>query len=157
MSWTTNALPFPPELFVALFVIVFPFFWIAILGVIAVTGWRKVEAQYPATSDPPPTARQVRFANLNLGGSMASPNYGGCITAWLSEMGLWLRPILPFRPFHPMIFIPWARVQSVESERAFLASRVRVKLAGNVPDLLLNGALGEAVLERSRAGRSRRI
>ncbi|ATY32229.1 hypothetical protein [Sphingomonas psychrotolerans] len=137
-----------PAIFILLFLFAFPFFWIAVIGFIARQGWREIAAAYPATSDAPPSARRVRFGSLSIGGKLMSPNYGSSIDGWFAQSGFWLRPFLPFRPFHPMIFIPWARVESVEQERKMLSKAVRVRLAGNMPDLLLLGSLGRAALER---------
>ena len=133
---------------VALFFLIFPLFWCAIVGLIARMGWRRLAAAYPATSDPPYSATRIRFATISIGDAIAGPNYGSSINAWLSETGLWLRPILLFRFSHPMIFIPWAGVQSVESERRFLVSRAHVRLESGMPDLWLSGRLGRVVLER---------
>lgn len=137
-----------PAIIVPLALLAFPLFWIAILGIIASAGWRAVAAAYPATSDPPLSARRVRFGSLSIGGKLMSPNYGSSVDGWFAQAGFWLRPVLPFRPFHPMIFVPWARVESIEEERRLLRNLVRVRLAGDVPDLLLLGSLGRAALER---------
>lgn len=150
MSAAGQGLPVSPELFAALFLLVFPFFWLAIIALVANQGWRKVARAYPATSDPPYSARRWRFVSLNIGGSLRSPNYASSVQGWTSESGFWLRPFLLFRPFHPTIHVPWARVQSVERERRLVGERVRVKLSGEVPDLLFVGALGHALLERQR-------
>ncbi|MDF2384715.1 hypothetical protein JMG10_24800 [Nostoc ellipsosporum NOK] len=150
MSAAGQGLPVSPELFAALFLLVFPFFWLAIIALVANQGWRKVARAYPATSDPPYSARRWRFVSLNIGGSLRSPNYASSVQGWTSESGFWLRPFLLFRPFHPTIHVPWTGVESVERERRLVGERVRVKLAGEVPDLLFVGALGHALLERQR-------
>lgn len=137
-----------PAIIVPLFFLAFSIFWIAIVGIIASLGWRAIAAAYPATSDAPLSARRVRFGSLSIGGTLMSPNYGSSIDGWFSQTGFWLRPILPFRPFHPMIHVPWTRVVSIEQERKWLRKIVRVRLAENVPDLLLVGSLGRAALER---------
>lgn len=145
-----EGLPVSPGLFVALFAVVFPFFWLAIIALIANLGWRRVARAYPATSDPPWSARRWRFVSLNIGGSMRSPNYGASVEAWTTDTGFWLRPFLLFRPFHPTIHVPWAQVVAVERERRLIGEQVRVKLAGEVPDLIFVGALGRALLDRPR-------
>lgn len=137
-----------PRILVPLFFLAFPFFWIAVLGVIASQGWRALAAVYPATSDAPLSARRVRRGSLSIGGKLMSPNYGSSIDGWFTQTGFWLRPILPFRPFHPMIFIPWTRVDSIEETRRMLSKGARIRLTGNVPDLLLFGSLGRAALEQ---------
>lgn len=143
-----NALPFPPEAFVALFLVAFPLMWVLVLWFIAALGWRRVEAVYPATSDPPLSAPRLTWASMNIAGPLGGANYSNCVNAWLSDTGLWLRPSLLFRPFHPMIFIPWTQVRSVERRRVLLFESVHVELAGDAPDLRLMGRLGNAVLER---------
>ena len=148
MTTGANGLPVSPALFVALFAIAFPLFWIAISGLIASMGWRGLAASYAATSDPPLSARRIRFASLRIGDSLRAANYGSCIDGWVTQSGLWLRPFLFFRPFHPMLFLPWARIEAVSEEKRFMSSYVRVRLAGDVPDLLLRGALGRAVFDR---------
>jgi hypothetical protein len=148
MTTGANGLPVSPELFVALFAVAFPFFWLAIIALIATRGWRQVARVYSATSDPPYSARRWRFVTLSIGSSFGSPNYGSSVMGWTSETGFWLRPFLLFRPFHPTIHVPWAKVRSVERERRLIGQRVRVRLAGDVPDLLFVGALGHAMLDR---------
>jgi hypothetical protein len=150
MSPGGEGLPVSPALFAALLAVAFPFFWFAIIAMIANMGWRRVAQAYPATSDPPYSARRWRFVSLNIGGSLRSPNYGSSVEGWTSDSGLWLRPFLIFRPFHPTIYLPWAKIISVERERRLVGERVRVKLAGEVPDLLFVGALGRALLERQQ-------
>ena len=147
MTGTSGELPIDPSIFFLLFLLVFPLFWIAVTGVIASQGWRSVAAVYPATSDAPLSARRVRFGSLRVGGRLMAPAYSSCIDGWFAQTGFWLRPFLPFRPFHPMIFVPWTQVESIEDERKLLTTHVRVRLAGNAPDLLLLGALGKAVRE----------
>lgn len=149
MSPGGEGLPVSPGLFVALFAVAFPFFWLAIIALIANMGWRRVARAYPASSDPPFAARRWRFVSLNIGGSLRSPNYGSSVEAWTSDSGFWLRPFLIFRPFHPTIYVPWAKIVSVTRERQLIGERARVKLAGEVPDLLFVGALGRALLDRS--------
>lgn len=156
MTGGGEGLPVSPALFFALFAVCFPFFWLAIIGVIANLGWRRVARAYPATSDPPYSARRWRFVSLSLGGLLGSPNYGSSVLAWTSDAGFWLRPLLIFRAFHPTIYVPWAQVVSIERERMLLSSRARVKLAGDVPDILFAGALARALLDRPQDKSRRR-
>lgn len=146
----------PPWMGFALFALIFPVFWVAILRIIASMGWSQVAAAYPAMSDPPSSARRVWWGSMTIGRGVMTANYGSNMTGWLSDTGLWLRPSLCFRLFHPMIYIPWARAQSIEEVRVFLFRRVRVTLAGDVPELRFVGRLGRAVLEHRREGRGAR-
>ena len=149
MDGAADALPVPVGVIVALSFAAFPVFWCAVMWVIAAMGWRRLADAYPATSDPPDSARRVNLATLTIGASIRAANYGGVINAWLSPSGLWLRPILPFRPFHAMVFIPWAEVRGVAGERRMGTTRARVTLRRDVPELLLSGRLGQAVLDRA--------
>ena len=151
MTGAADALPLPVGVIVVLFLAAFPLFWCAILWLIAAMGWRGLADAYPANSDPPDSAERVLFATLAIGATLRAANYGGAVNTWLSPSGMWLRPILPFRPFHPMVFIPWAHVRSVASERKMLMTQVRVVLGGDVPDLMLSGRLAQAVLDHTKA------
>jgi hypothetical protein len=145
-----DALPLPLGAFVALAVLAFLLFWVALVWLIGQFGWKRLADAFEASSDPPQSSRRIRWGSLTiLSSPMRKANYGGCIDAWLSETGLWLRPMLVFRINHPMLCIPWARIQSVTEERIFGFRRVRVALGTGVPDLMLAGRLAQAVLERS--------
>ena len=135
----------------------FPLFWTGIVWLVGQFGWKRLAEGFEATSDPPLSSRRIRWGTLALLKSpLRKANYGGCINAWLSETGLWLRPMLVFRINHPMLHLPWARIQGIREERILGFRRVRVTLGNGMPDLLLAGRLAQAVLESGeRAGKSR--
>jgi hypothetical protein len=155
MTAGTGDLHLTPWAFNTLFVLAIPIIWVAALAMISSSGWREIADAYPAFSDPPPNARRVLWGSMMLGGALTGVNYGSCINGWFSSAGLWLRPSLLFRPFHPMVEIPWSQMQWAEPERRLLWSGVNIGLAREGPDIWLGGRLGRAVLRERGAGEGR--
>lgn len=103
LSTSTNgALPFPlwflPLFFVAIWI--FVAFMLSRVG-----GWDRLAESY--RSDQPFFG--TRF-NLQAAQLRAGTNYNGCLTFGANHEGLYLRPIVLFRAFHPPLLIPWSEI-----------------------------------------------
>ncbi|HEX4614076.1 MAG TPA: hypothetical protein VH092_38190 [Urbifossiella sp.] len=98
--------------------------WCFLLWVIGgLGGWRRLARHYPLRE--PFSGRLHRFQRLQLGWS----NYGGCVTIGTNADGLYLATILPFRPGHPAMFIPWAEVAAAEFVRKWYGSWLELRFA----------------------------
>lgn len=133
-------------LVVALFVPTFILMWVLVARIISLMGWTRLAASYAATNEPSPNAKKLTWQSLSFGPGVMSTNYNSCINAWLDHEGLYLRPSLMFRLFHPMLFLRWNQMQSVEETRLFLFKRIKVQMAGDVPAILAAGRLGQEFL-----------
>lgn len=141
----------PPEAIVAAVLAAFAVWWCFLIWAISwLTGWRVLARHYVVHG--PFRGREHRFQRLQMGWG----NYGGCVTIGTNSDGLYLAVMLPFRPGHPPLFVPWGEVASAEFEskwygswlelRFSAAPRVRVRLPERV------GKLVAADANRSWAG-----
>jgi hypothetical protein len=92
-----------------------PFFWLALMFLIAhLGGWAALAKACPVRSRP----RGAAFGGLSLQIHPAT-SYGGCISAVFSAEGLYLVPLLLFRFGHRPLLIPWEQV-ATPVQRRFL-------------------------------------
>ena len=99
---------------IALVAVAFPTFWIGCLyGMARIGPWRSLALEYPAVDLP--SGSTYWFVSLQSGGF----TYSNCLFAIASQEYLTLKPLLPFRPFHPAITLPREAVTDVESSNGF--------------------------------------
>jgi hypothetical protein len=131
----------PPEAVAALVVVGFTLWWCFVLWLSGwMSGWRALARHY--RTDGPFHGRIRRFQSIALGWG----NYGGVTTVGTRADGLYLAVLLPFRPGHPPLFIPWGEVTSAEfgsrwygdwlELRFAAAPRVRLRLSGRLGKLV---------------------
>jgi hypothetical protein len=117
-------------------------FWFGVSNLLAtLSGWRALARAYGAPP-PPNISRKI------TGGRVGRVAYNGCLVVGAAE-GLALSVLLPFRPGHRSVFVPWSEV-TVGQEAAFVAG-AKLLLFGRAPDVTLE--LPEAMLEWLQAGR----
>lgn len=103
-----------PSLTVVLIALAFILFWSVLLNFIAYfSGWWSLAARYAATTRF--EGKRRRFRSLQIG----TANMGGCVTIGTNVDGLYLAVILPFRPGHPPLFVPWSDVRVQQARRWF--------------------------------------
>ena len=131
----------PPEAIVALVVIgSVAWYWFVLCLNSWLFGWWELARHYKL--DGPYGGRKHRFQSVGLGWG----NYGGCVTVGTNADGLNLAVLLPFRPGHPPLFLPWGEVVSAEfgskwygdwlELRFAAAPRVRLRLPGRLGKLV---------------------
>jgi hypothetical protein len=136
----------PPELIVALVVLALPLWWWFVLWATSwFTGWRALARHY--RRDAPFAGPSWRFQSARVGWS----DYNACLRIGVSAEGLFLAALLPFRPGHPPLLLPWSDLDA-SSERGFFGSRLllRARQAPRVAIRLserLAGRLADAVGE----------
>ncbi|MCO5168208.1 MAG: hypothetical protein M9894_17850 [Planctomycetes bacterium] len=116
--------------------LLFPFLWVGILVVLALAGgWSLLARDHRALSRPDGVRR---FVSGRLGRFV---NYNHCLVAAAADEGLFLAVLLPFRPGHPDLLVPWSDIRVLEERAGFVTrwthlelgpSRTRVWLAGDV-------------------------
>jgi hypothetical protein len=131
----------------------FVVFWLAICGALSlVAGWHAL-AQRFASRDAIEGER-FRFRSGGMGWRSFPVAYGNCFFATVGLNAFSLSVLFPFRFLHPRLVIPWTEVERCEATRIWIKKCVVVHVRGFDRCLLLNGELGQAVLQawtRSRA------
>ena len=96
------------------FAIAFPIMWAAVSLVLAhMGGWSKLAQCY---ADPGNVIGKTYYMRSGFVGPI---NYKSCLNLRVSESGLGLSVLFPFRIGHPPLFIPWDQFHSVSEKRVF--------------------------------------
>ena len=92
---------------VIVFLIVFPLFWSGIVYMISrLGGWSDLAKRY-ATQEPfSGTTFQMQSVTIGILG-----NYRSVVTIGASDDGLYLNPLVFYRPGHPPLLIPWDDIE----------------------------------------------
>lgn len=139
-----------------LFGMVFPFFfvgmWLLVLAILGTMGWSGLARRFPA-DERPTDGRAVWGTSLRMG-SFAGTSYGGCVNLRVGSSGIRFSVWLPFRPFHPPIFLPWSAVESCEERRILFLRRVVIHLYDAPRQIVVQGRGASAVLEAWHAPRT---
>ena len=90
----------------------FPILWCGVcLALSCMGGWARLAKVY---RDDARTGGDVYYMRS---GRIGTVNYNSCLTLRVSEAGLRLSVLLPFRVGHPPILIPWADFHRVAEKR----------------------------------------
>ena len=104
----------------AAFAVGFPLLWVAICAFASACGWGVLGRRFPRRHEVP-VAEYGWQSVVVIAGWMPS-SYSNCTTLGANADGLFLRVALPFRPFHPPLFIPWAAVETTARKHWFGSS-----------------------------------
>jgi hypothetical protein len=124
-------------------VVAAPVLWLALCQLLGlVSGWRRLAELYPHSGVVPDGV--VRFRS----GRMGWIDYGNCLVVGAAEAGLYLAVLLPFRPGHPSLFVPWHDVHAEPAGgwrkhvglRFARAPSVAFRLAGEHPEIVRRAA-----------------
>ena len=77
-------------------------------------GWADLAARFKM---------EGKFHGTRIGlisASINSSSYQNSLILKYNDHGIYLNPILPFRPFHPALFIPWTEVKEVREKKIFI-------------------------------------
>lgn len=109
--------PSPTPAQIALLAPLFPVFfvslWLFVCFVISFAGWRTLSLHFRAASRPDGQNFPMQGAEIGMA------QYNGCLSLVVAENGLWMRPWLPFRAFHPPLLLPWRAFESAKTEKRF--------------------------------------
>lgn len=124
-------------------------FWLLLTVLIArLSGWQRLARDFEATYQPSGQRFSFQSAQFNQ-----LANYSGMLTVGVSEEGLGLRVIWPFRAGHPPLFISWDYVATAERVSQFLSKGVVLQVTPRqggrpVAVFLIGQRVADAVWER---------
>ncbi|MBX3468307.1 MAG: hypothetical protein KF878_15660 [Planctomycetes bacterium] len=125
--------------------LLFPLLWVAILVVIAlVGGWSLLARDHRAVARP---AEVQRFVSGRFGLLM---NYNHCLVVAAADEGLFLGVLLPFRPGHPDLLVPWSEVRVLEERAGLVRPWTHLELGPSHVRVWLAGAVGVDAARRAR-------
>ena len=126
------------------FLLAFAAMWIAIAALLSrIGGWGELAEKFP--SRPQPTAEAFRIASVGLGKGWFPVSYSNCLSVSVDSEGFGLSLWLPFRAFHPNLFIPWRVVERCGAERFGFMNCTAVYLTEPSTRMLFNGRVGRAL------------
>lgn len=135
------------------FIVFFAAMWFGVTGFLAVfSGWYSFAAQWRAREES--GGERFRMRSASIGMPFLPVGYGNCLTVTVSERGLGLALLFPFRFLSPPLFIPWSQVASVSEGKFLFFRHVIVQPANHWSRIKLYGELGNRALAASR-GRTR--
>jgi hypothetical protein len=98
---------------IAGFLVGFPLLWFAIVHLLArLGGWTRLAREFTAEG-----RRQGERFSWRSGGIGRFVHYNHCLDVAISHAGIALHPVLPFRPGHAPLLIPWSSVEHVATGR----------------------------------------
>jgi hypothetical protein len=93
-----------PIIGIPLVVILYVVFWCGLMIAIGrASGWIALAQSYRTTAPLAGQRWHMQHAQFRWG-----MNYSGSLTIGADSNGLYLAILLPFRPGHPALFIPWS-------------------------------------------------
>lgn len=130
--------------------LLFPLFfvgmWLFVARIMSWLGWSKFARDFQWEGPIPEGATHFSFATMVIGGWPSAASYRNAIHVWLDERGIFLRPLLLFRMFHPPLHIGWDAVEEVQP-RKLLRQIYQIRLARGLPMLTFGEKGGRALFE----------
>ena len=97
-----------------LFPVFFIGLWIFTLGVLSlISGWKQMEGRYRHPGGFQGDFLRFQSARMNL------VNFRSVLNLGLNPEGLYMVPMVLFRPFHPPLLIPWEEIVAQPFKRTF--------------------------------------
>lgn len=110
--WMTDEFPLPHYIFL----ILFPALWSLVLFILSTkSGWSRVAQTYLFNGKI--KGKYYRFQSARISGV----GFRSSLEVGISDDGLLLVPLLPFRPFHRRILIPWKDLKVERFRRLFFS------------------------------------
>ena len=135
------------------FIVFFVAMWFGVTGLLAVfSGWTGLAAYWRAQR--PLTGERFRIASASMGAKLLPVGYSNCLSVTVSDQGLGVSILLPFRFLCPPLFIPWSDVANVTEGRLLFFRYVVVRPVNHWSRIKLYGRVVERVLVAS-SGRTR--
>lgn len=132
------------------FFVFFLAMWCTITGLLStLSGWRSMATHWRAQGEN--SGNIYRFVSGTIGAKSFPVRYGSCLTITVSEQGMGLVVLFPFRFMSPPIFIPWSQIVSITDGKTFFVRHVliqphnhwaRIKLHGRVVEQILSSSSG---------------
>lgn len=103
---------------------IFPFFfigvWILASFILSRIGWHKFAIHYKSN---------IKFNGKNIGpcsGFVNDIKFNNALNIIYNREGIYLSVFIPFRLFHPPLFIPWSEVTLIEDSLSFLIKETKL-------------------------------
>ncbi len=138
----------PIFLLVSLFPFFFGAFWVCVVKLISLFGWSKFVDDRMMQSEPPAQAQHYAMQSMTIGSSFMPSNYSNCVSGWVHQTGVYLRPMWLFRIGHPLILLRWEEIARITESNVIFRKCAAITFRRDLPKLRLFGALGKAVLAR---------
>lgn len=123
---------------------------VLMLYIFSKRGWADLAAQYRFSAAF--TGKRIGIVSAGINGV----NYNSCLLMKTSVEGIWMRPILFFRLFHPPILIPWSELKEVREKKLIFRYREIVIGASAVAFLQVSEKLYlKLEAERPLSGKSK--
>ena len=125
----------------------FAIFWFGGAALISrIAGWHALSALYPAPLHL--RGEELRFCNATVGTATFPLTYRRCVRVLLSEQGLGLCLMFPFRFHSPPFMVPWSAVGSCTESQTLATRKVTFSFAGTSRQVTFAGPLGQAVIAK---------
>lgn len=148
MSETNDPLAILPIILVA-FPLAFGLMWFMILNILSrVAGWHRLAQTYPDQKIP------EKYSEFMGSGRMGFSNYNGVLKLHADTRGLHLAMILPFRPGHAPVCVPWHAIQ-VGADAGWLVKMPQLEIqhqGRNIGKIQLREAIVERLQIKSHTG-----
>jgi hypothetical protein len=147
------SIQFPPDSGSPWFFVFFAAMWFGMSALLsALSGWSSMATHWRAHEAPKGERFRMRSASIGL--KYFPVGYGNCVTVTVSDQGLGIALIFPFRFLSPPLFVPWSQVSSVTEGRFLFFRHVIVKPANHWARIKFYGQVASTVLAASK-GRTR--
>ncbi|TWU27913.1 hypothetical protein Poly41_70530 [Novipirellula artificiosorum] len=117
IDWLTNSSGrygnLIPPIMILFFIVLFPLMWCDISLLIAfLSGWSRLAERYRYDA-----RIECEFFSFQSG-KMGGVDFNSCLILGVSERGLLMSMLLPFRIGHPQLLIPWSDFHDVQENRS---------------------------------------
>ena len=107
-------------LLIVLIPVIFIGFWIFIVFILAQFGWSNLAQNYKTSTEFYGTDYGIVSARVNI------VNYKASLILKYNDEGIFLRPTIPFRIYHPPVFVPWNEISAVDEGQFLFAKYVKI-------------------------------
>ena len=129
--------------FLPLFVVAFPIVWVGALYVVSMIGpWNFLARHYPHDE----TVRGTSYRFVSMSAGLVS--YSNCLTVIANDEFPTIKPLPPFRPFHPPFTLPRSAIHDVLTARFLFFRTVSFSVVGR--ELRLFGSVATATFWRNK-------
>lgn len=131
-----------------LFPVFFAALWVSVTRVISWLGWSPLARRFVFDRPLPDGATRYGSQSLAIGDSLFTiANYSNCVNIWVDQRGLYMRPQIFFRLFHPMLHVRWDQIAAVEERKGLVRGGTRLSFRTDAPPVMMRGRSGRAVAE----------
>ncbi|WOF44836.1 hypothetical protein KNJ79_08105 [Sphingopyxis indica] len=138
-----------------IFALGFPLFfvamWLFIARILSWAGWSKFLPAFAWDRPVPDHVRRHSLATMVIGRFPGGVSYRNAVSVWIDERGFYLRPMILFRLFHPLLHIGWDQVASIEPRKTLWIKAHQLSFRRDVPMLTFGGSAGQSLFDAWQA------